>query len=579
MPDHLSAATARRILIVSNLFPPHVVGGAEVVAYRQARQLRARGHLVSIFAGSVAPAGRAGRLEVEEEDGLRVWRTPVVSFEPDDNFFAPSIGARLRSVLEVEQPDLVHFHNLSGLGFSLVPLVKRCGLPAIVTLHDHAGYCYRATALRPDDSPCREPEECALACSGTVRPRGVGIDLPMRLRRDYVAWALAQADRLISPSAALAASFTNAGAVDRARLEIISNGIDLAPFRTLTRRLGGGPLRFVCIAYLGEHKGIPDLLQAAARLAADPDLAGRWSLTIAGDGHLRPQLEAEIASGRLGDGVTYLGRVPRERVIAELAATDVIILPSRWPENEPVVLLEAIAAGVAQLATATGGMPDLVQQGITGELVPPGDPEALAGAMAAYVCDPGRARRQGEANLARRDHFSEEAAVNAIERSYDAVTRVAQPRCSELRLVLCAGDGPLAPQVDEICNNLYRLEEPCPGVRLAWHGWVDQGAWSQAALLWNWSSRADHAAMQRALRAGVPILAPTSCSTAAGIAKSFGSALTYDTFLEGMLALARVPHDNAALGVLRRNCREAAAVLAASAPPERYDFPSPVLST
>jgi glycosyltransferase involved in cell wall biosynthesis len=236
--------TARRILIVSNLFPPHVVGGAEVVAYRQARQLRARGHVVSIFAGWVAPDGRAGRLEVEEEDGLRVWRTPVVSFEPADNFFAPSVGARVRSVLEAEQPDVVHFHNLSGLGFSLIPLVKRRGLPAVVTLHDHAGYCYRATGLRPDDSPCREPEECALACCGTVRPRGVGLALPMRLRRDYVAWALAHADRLISPSAALGASFQRARAADRARLEIISNGIDLAPFRTLIRQPGSGRLRF-----------------------------------------------------------------------------------------------------------------------------------------------------------------------------------------------------------------------------------------------------------------------------------------------------------------------------------------------
>lgn len=577
MRDHLSAPTARRVVIVSNLFPPHVMGGAELVAYRQARQLRARGHVVSVFAGWVAPAGQAGRLEVDHEDGLRVWRTPVVSFDPDDNFFAPTIGARLRSVLEAEQPDLVHFHNLNGLGFSLVPLVKRRGLPVIVTVHDHAGYCYRATALRPDDSLCREPEECAMACRGAIRPREVGLALPMRLRRDYVAWALGHADRLISPSAALAAYVRTAGVAGRAPLEIISNGIDLAPFRAFTRQPGGGPLRFACIAYLGEHKGIPDLLQAASRLAAEPDLAGRWSLTIAGDGHLRPQLEAEIASGRLGGAVTYLGRVPRERIIAEMAATDVVVLPSRWPENEPVVLLEAIAAGVAQLATATGGMPDLVQRGMTGELVPPGHPEALASAMAAYVRDPGRARRQGEANLARRDGFSEEATIDAIEAVYEAVSRVPLPPCSDRPLVLCAGDWPL-PQVAEICNNLYRLEEPCPGVRLVWHGFADPETWGQAALLWNWSSGASHTAMQRALRAGVPILAPTSCDAAAGVENSFGAALTYDTFLEGMLALARVPHDAAALRVLRRNCRAAATVLAASAPLERYHLPAPALS-
>src|SRR4029453_17024707 len=224
MQDYLSASTARRGLVVSNLFPPHGAGDTEVIAYSQARQLRARGHVVSVFAGRVAPPSHAGRLEVNDEDGLRVWRTPVLSFEPDDDFCTPTIGARLQSVLEADQPDLVHFHNLSGLGFSLIPPVKRYGLPAIVTLHDHAGYCYRATALRPDGSPCREPEECALACSGAVRPREVGLALPMRLRRDYVAWALAHADRLIAPSDALAAGFRTARVADDARLQIVSNG-------------------------------------------------------------------------------------------------------------------------------------------------------------------------------------------------------------------------------------------------------------------------------------------------------------------------------------------------------------------
>jgi glycosyltransferase involved in cell wall biosynthesis len=565
----------RRILIVSNLFPPHVMGGAEVVAQRQAHRLQARGHSVCVFAGWAAPAGQSGRLEVEDDNGLRIWRTPVSSFEPDDNFFVPSVETRLQSVLKAERPDIVHFHNLCGLGFSLVPLVKRRGLPAIVTLHDHAGYCYRATALRPDERLCDDAEECALACRGAIVPREVDLALPMRLRRDYVAWALAHADRLISPSAALAACFRNAGAASAEQLEVISNGIDLAPFQALMRRPSDGVRRFACISYLGEHKGIPDLLQAAARLAAESDLAHRWSLTIAGDGHLREQVEAAIASGRFGDAVTYVGRAPRKRIVSELSVTDVVVLPSRWPENEPVVLLEAIAAGAAQLATNLGGIPDLVEQGVTGELVPSGDPEALADAMAAYIREPARARRHGEANLARRNRFSEEASLDAIEAVYELALRAPRSWASDRPLVLCAGDGPL-PQVAEICNHLYRLEDPCAGARLIWHSWADAGAWD-AALLWNWSSGANSTVMQRALCAGVPILAPSSCAIAGGIERSFGAAMTYDSFLEGLIALARIPHDSAALESLRRNCRQAGALLAATAPPDRYHLPTPAL--
>ena len=340
---------------------------------------------------------------------------------------------------------------------------------------------------------------------------------------------------------------------DAGRIEVISNGIDLEPFHGFVRRRDGGPLRFSCAAYLGEHKGIPDLLQAAALLTEEPDLVGGWSLTIAGDGHLRPELEAQIASGRFADAVTYLGRVTRDRIIAELASTDVLVLPSRWPENEPVVLLEAIAAGVAQLATDVGGMPELVQKGITGELVPPGDPQALASAMADYIREPDRARRQGEANAARRDRFSEEASIEAIEATYERVLLAPRPQRSSRPLVLCAGDWPMM-QTASICNFLYRLEQPCPGIRLVWHEWADPADWEQAVLLWNWSSGASNLAIQRALRYGVPILAPASCTPVSGIESSFGAALTYNSFLEAMLVLARLPHDTAALRLLSRGC-------------------------
>ena len=357
MRDAPGRAATPRVLIVSNLFPPHVVGGAEVVAYRQARQLQARGYAVSVFAGGPWLA-TTGQLATEEDDGLRVWRVPIVSLGPDDSFFIPTVEARLRAVLEVERPDLVHFHNLSGLGYSLIPAVKRYGLPAVVTLHDHAGYCFRGTALRSDNSLCTEPEECGEACQETIRPHRLGIALPMRLRRDYVLGTLSRADRLISPSGALAASFRRSGAPDLADIRVISNGIDLARFRQVARKPSQGVLRFACIAYLGEHKGIPDLLEAAARLTTQSDLAGRWQLTIAGDGHLRGEVEAATRT-RFRGAVKYLGKLPRAQIIAELSATDVIVLPSRWAENEPVVLLEAMAAGVAQLATNVGGITEL----------------------------------------------------------------------------------------------------------------------------------------------------------------------------------------------------------------------------
>jgi glycosyltransferase involved in cell wall biosynthesis len=576
MRDVPQRAAAPRVLIVSNLFPPHVLGGAEVVAHRQAHQLRARGYVVSVFAGGPL-SGHDGPLLAEEDDGLRVWRVPIVSLGPDDSFFIPTVEARLRAVLEVERPDLVHFHNVSGLGYSLIPAVKRYGLPAVVTLHDHAGYCFRGTALRSDNTLCAEPEECGEACQQSITPRRLGIAMPMRLRRDYVLGTLSRADRLISPSGALAASFGVAGAADVADIRVISNGIDLAQFQRLARKQSQGVLRFACIAYLGEHKGIPDLLEAAARLTAHSDLTGRWQLTIAGDGHLRRPVEEAITHPRFGGAVKYLGKVSRAQIIAELSATDVIVLPSRWPENEPVVLLEAIAAGVAQLATNIGGTAELVHPGITGELVPANDPEALAHAMAGYVREPERAHRQGQANEARRNNFSEERTIDAIAALYTEVLRAPSAPRPDHPLVLCAGESP-SPQIAEICNHLHRIEGPGQKARLVWHEWADPGAWEQAALFWNWSSTPHQPALRRALRAGVPILAPRSCAAMAAIEKNIGAVVIYDTFLEALLTLARLPHDSVALSALQPNCPEAATLLANLAAAENYHLIAPTAS-
>src|SRR5262245_33860001 len=146
MGDSLSPSKGRRILVVTDVSSPDGAGHQEV-AYRLAHLLRRRGHQVRMFAGRKAPAGQEGRLDVEEADGLRVWRMSVVSPDPAEPL-GPPVGARLRSVLEAEQPELVYFHDAGGLGFSLVPLVRGRGLPTVVTLA--GGDSHWATGLGAD---------------------------------------------------------------------------------------------------------------------------------------------------------------------------------------------------------------------------------------------------------------------------------------------------------------------------------------------------------------------------------------------------------------------------------------------
>ena len=188
------------------------------------------------------------------------------------------------------------------------------------------------------------------------------------------------------------------GGLDPARLTVIPNGIDPAPFdraEPVARAAIGVPddaHLALCVGRLDPQKGLPDLLDAAERvIARRPD----WHLALAGDGPDRDWLLGQLAERpALRDRVHWLGR--RDDVPGLLKSADVLVLPSLW-EGMPNVVLEAMAARRPVVGTAVEGTEDLVVPGRTGWLVPPRDPAALAQALDEAAEDPERCRRYGEA--------------------------------------------------------------------------------------------------------------------------------------------------------------------------------------
>jgi glycosyltransferase involved in cell wall biosynthesis len=500
--EQAGAGVARlNIVVVSNLYPPQHIGGAEVVAHRHARLLSAEGHRVRVLSCYV-PGLEGDAESLAQHDGIAVTRVPFGGWDAGTDFRSPVARAALRALLTEEPADIVHFHNLRGLGVELLAEARRQGARTVVTLHDHWGHCLRATRLRPDASLCTRPEECALACSPAVRLPD-GTVLPQRLRRDAIAHALEGAGQLVAPSRAIAGFYREAG-FEPGRLAVCSNGIDVSAFRSL-RRCGGDKLRFAALSGLFPHKGIAELLEASALLWREDALRGRWSLTIYGDGPLRAELERRIAAREFGDAVAWGGKLPRSAVPQMLQAVDVAIVPSRCPENEPLVLLEAIAAGAAQIATASGGNAELVAQGRSGLLVPPRDAAALAGAMLAYLRAPSLAAAHGGFNLARRESFDERRILPALTGLYQRLLPGALP-APRPRTVICTG-GTAPPAARQACDHLFRLEGGEPALRLLWHAWAEEEDWQRASLLWDWGEdAADIAARARAHAAGLPVL-------------------------------------------------------------------------
>jgi glycosyltransferase involved in cell wall biosynthesis len=208
------------------------------------------------------------------------------------------------------------------------------------------------------------------------------------------------------------------GRIDPRRLTVIPNGVDPLPFDRAPRadrRALGVPDEATLALFVGRfdpQKGLPVLIEAAAVVASSrPDL----HIAFVGDG---PERDALIALGQsrpaLDGRLHWLGR--RDDVPSLLKTADFLVLPSLW-EGMPNVVLEAMAARRAVVATAVEGTEDLVVEGRTGWLVPPGDVSALAAALLAASDNPDRLRHQGEAGRDRVEtEFTPERVIASYER-------------------------------------------------------------------------------------------------------------------------------------------------------------------
>jgi len=187
--------------------------------------------------------------------------------------------------------------------------------------------------------------------------------------------------------------------VPAGKLRVIPNAIDLQPFEAargatgLREELGAGDdFIFICVARLDPAKAHAALIDAA-RLLVERGCRG-FRLALVGDGPLRDELRARSAKGGLTPWVRFLGL--RADIPALLSQAQAFVLSSVY-EGLPLSILEAMAARLPVIATRVGGTPEIVRPDQNGWLVPPGDAEALAEAMAAVMADPERARRFGGA--------------------------------------------------------------------------------------------------------------------------------------------------------------------------------------
>jgi alpha-maltose-1-phosphate synthase len=361
----LGGTAARlRVALLTREYPPEVYGGAGVHVGYLARALA---DLVQLTVHCIG-TDRPGAIAHRPWDRLDV-ANPALQTISSDLSMAAAVAA-----------DLVHSHtwyaNLAGHLASL-----RDGIPHVVTVHS-------LEPLRP----------------WKAEQLGGGYALSSWCERTAVESAAA----VIAVSAGMRQDVLAAyPAVPAERVHVIRNGIDTAEYQPdqatdVLERYGidAGRPAVVFVGRITRQKGLPVLLRAAA------DIDQRAQLVICAGQADTPGLEAEVTGlvQRLRaarSGVIWLpGMLARREVTQLLTHATVFACPSLY-EPLGIVNLEAMACGTAVVASRTGGIPEVVADGQTGLLVPPGDPAALAAAVNALLRDPARAAAMGAVGRAR----------------------------------------------------------------------------------------------------------------------------------------------------------------------------------
>ena len=410
-----------KILLLAHGFPPNQSAGGEWRAYRTARGLLDRGYQVQVIAADRTDQISSQELQVSpgQVDGIPVQR---LSFPLDRawgnpaEFDHPLIYAYLREYLAQSPPDLVHLISGYRMTGSPIRAAKEFGLPVVVTLTDFWFLCPRINLRRPTGELCDVPEdpfECALClCNDRRRYR-----LPYQLTRGHfgraLSWAwkhgwrpisrvtdlhhilsirrrllkelLMRSDRLIAPSEFLRSFFIRQG-IPPEKIIFMRQGIDISGSQPLSTSQRNNALHIGYIGQIAEHKGVDLLINAFKKL---PSNSQEIRLFIHGDySNTWPSFRRKIMNLTDNDHrIKMPGRFPNHLISHILSNIDVLVVPSRWYENSPTVILESFAHKTPVIASNIGGMAELVDHDVNGLLFTPDSADDLAKQLQKIMTD------------------------------------------------------------------------------------------------------------------------------------------------------------------------------------------------
>ena len=330
------------------------------------------------------------------------------------SIWSGEVARALRGLLAEWRPDVAHLQNIHAyLTPSILPVLRRAGVPVVQTLHDYKWLCPDSSMLRPDGHVCG-------ACSGhafrhCIAGRCKKGSLAASAMAAAEGWfhrfsrASSMIDAWISPSAFLRDTFAE-HCLDAGKIRVVHNPYPGGGRDAMAPRDGGYGLY---VGSLAAIKGVGVFLSALK------DVPGH-AIHVVGGGSPAEEaaLKAQAAGLGVADRVSFLGNLHGEALWREQTGARYGVVPSVWYENFPYSVMEMLAIGKPVIGSAIGGIPELVLDGETGLLFPAGDSASLADRMRRLSGDASLAARLGSAGKAlvarecsAEKHFSQVMAV------------------------------------------------------------------------------------------------------------------------------------------------------------------------
>lgn len=391
-----------KICIISNLYPPYARGGAEQVVHKMSEELAALGHTIIVI--TLTP----GKEEKEVRDTITIYR-----IHPGNLFFYTDahhhgfvarffwhiidifhVASRntIRHILETEKPDLVHTHNLMGLGFLIPRLIQKLALRHIHTVHD-------VQLVEPSGIILKQYEQ-------SFRYTG----FPTQLYTWVMKTLFASPSVVISPSQFLLQFYEARGFFVQSRRIVMRNPITL--LQSLEKNTAHKTFSFLYVGQIEEHKGVKFLIETFLQFLQTNQ---NCELHVVGSGS---SLAALQDFAKQEKRIIFHGKVERAKLPELFAASDITVVPSLCYENSPTVIFESLSFGVPVLASNIEGIAELIHEGENGMTFSAGDTNSLREKLAWCTTHKNEIVQMGEYSKTSISNFSKENYIEKLLQIY-----------------------------------------------------------------------------------------------------------------------------------------------------------------